>query len=106
MARLAIVEVVIDERKLENAVSKAEGTKNALNKKVSQIKTRANTLASGYRTKKWHDHKTGETKGNTQARYDGNVQRGKKGYVGIVYTANYSAQKENHEHNTLLKAKG
>jgi hypothetical protein len=28
------------------------------------------------------------------------------GYMGIVYTANYSAQLDNHRNNTLLKAKG
>ena len=106
MANSVTVRVVLDEKKLEDAVNFAPGTQTALMTEVSQRKTKANALASGYKTPKWHDHKTGETKGGTQARYDGDVALRKKGYIGIVYTANYAAQKENHEHNTLLKVKG
>ena len=40
------------------------------------------------------------------AEYEGNVRMFHDGYVGIVYTANYSAQLDNHRNNTLLKAKG
>lgn len=106
MANLVTVRVEINEQSLKHAVSHAAGTQRAINKEAGRISAKANALASGYRTPKWHDHKTGETKGDTPARYDSGTKMGGKGYVGIVYTANYSAQKENKLHNTLLKAKG
>lgn len=106
MADNVSVKVEIDSRGLKHAVAFAHGTEAALRKYTDKIKSRANSMAAGYTTPKWHDHKTGETKGGTKAAYDGDVILGRKGYVGIVYPANYAAQKENHQHNTLLKAKG
>ena len=106
MASNVTVKVVLDQRGLEHAINHAPGTEAAIRQKVSNIKAKANALAAGYRTPKWHDHKTGETKGDTPAKYDGSTRLGSRGYVGIVYTANYAAQKENKQHNTLLKAKG
>lgn len=105
-AAKATCTVVIDENALKRAISYGDGIESALKEAVNKIESRANAMAVGYETPIWHDHKTGETKGGTQAEYRGDVQLGKKGYVGIVYTANYAAQKENHQHNTLLKAKG
>ena len=106
MASNVTVKVVIDEQALERAVKFAPGTATALRTNVKERKAFANALAAGYRTGIYHDFKTGEKKGDTPARYDGNVKKMGDGYLGIVYTANYAAQKENHEHNTLLKAKG
>ena len=106
MASDVSVRVDIDQKKLEDAVNFASGTAALLREDVAKRKAHANALAAGYKTPKWHDHTTGETKGGTQAAYGNGVKRGTKGHVGIVYTANYAAQKENHEHNTLLKVKG
>lgn len=106
MASTVTVKVDINQKSLERAVNFASGTGTALNNESLKIAAKANALSAGYRTPKWHDHETGETKGDTPARYDGNSKLGRKGYVGIVFTANYAAQKENHLHNTLLKAKG
>ena len=106
MASQVSVRVEIDEKALRHAVNYAPGTQPLLSRKSAQIAANANTLAAGFRTGIFHDHETGETKGNTPARYDSSTKMGSKGYVGIVYTANYSAKKENHLHNTLLKAKG
>ncbi|MBQ9147803.1 MAG: hypothetical protein IJX68_08835 [Rikenellaceae bacterium] len=91
---------------LLRAACGAEGTRALVESKTNKIASTANALGGGYRTPKWHDHDTGETKGNTQPAYDGNVQKRNGKFIGIVYTANYSAQKDNMEHNTLLKAKG
>ena len=106
MASTVSVRVVIDEKSLQREVANAKGTAEALRDDVKRRREYANSLAYGYRTGRYHDRKSGETKGNTQARYGSDVKKFRDGYLGIVYTANYAAQKENHEHNTLLKAKG
>lgn len=73
--------------------------------KATEIATaRANAMSAGYRTGIWHDHKTGEVKGETQPVYEGTVEKRRVYPVGQVHTANYAAAKENMEHNTLLKA--
>ena len=102
----ANVEVVIDEKKLLKAVSEADGVQGILSEKTAGIASRANSLGAGFRTGKWHDPATGESKGMTQPVYEGDVRRGKRGYVGIVHPGNYAAMKDNYENNTLLKAKG
>lgn len=106
MASGVTVRVEIDEKKLEHAIFYAPKTEVMISNKVEKIAAKANALAGGYRTPKWHDHDTGETKGDTPAVYEGDTQLGRKGYIGIVYPNNYAAQKENKLHNTLLKAKG
>lgn len=100
------VEVVIDENKLKKACSEADGLETILLNATDAITARANNLSSGFRTGIWHDHDTGETKGDTPPIYEGDVIYGRKGYVGIVHPGNYSAMKDNYENNTLLKAKG
>lgn len=98
--------VVIDEGALEHAVNFAPGTRTALAGKTDQIMGNANSMGAGFRTGLYHrDHKSPAV-GGTQPVYSGDVELRNKGYVGIVYTANYAAQKDNYEHNTLLKAKG
>lgn len=100
------VEVVIDEQKLRDAVSQADGLQGILEEKTNAIIARANALGSGYRTGIWHDPATREKKGDTQPEYGGDVIYGHRGYVGIVHPNNYAALKDNYENNTLLKAKG
>lgn len=106
MASVTNVEVVIDQKALEDAAYAQDGTKAVLQAATDDIIDNANALCAGYMTGVFHDHATGETRGPTQAEYDGNVQYRRNGYIGIVYTANYAAQKDNLENNTLLKAKG
>jgi methyl coenzyme M reductase alpha subunit len=96
--------VKIDEEKLKHAISNAEKLPGQLSTPVNAIINAANSMSAGFRTGIFHDPKTGEKRGDTQPNYAGNVIKGKHGYVGIVYTANYAAQKDNHLHNTLLKA--
>ena len=103
---MADVRVVIDELALQRAVAEADGVEPLLLERAGEICSNANLMSTGDRTGIWHDHATGEVKGDTEPEYDYDVMRGRKGWVGIVYTANYAAQKNNHRYNTLLKAKG
>ncbi len=106
MASIANVEVVIDQKALEDAAYAQEGTQAIIKERTDEIISGANAMSAGYQTGVFHDHATGETRGPTHAEYDGNVQLRRGSYIGIVYTANYAAQKDNLENNTLLKAKG
>lgn len=103
----AVVNVVvkIDERKLRDAISHGENLAPALSEITTQITGNANMLAQGYRTGIWHDE-NGNEYGDTPAVFEGDVTNGKRGPVGIVHPANYSAMKANYENNILLKAKG
>ena len=106
MASVSNVEVVIDQKALEEAAYGQDGTEAILKEHTDRIIDAASALSAGYMSGVFHDHETGTTNGPTHAEYDGNVQRRGKGFIGIVYTANYAAQKDNYENNTLLKAKG
>lgn len=100
------VKVDISQKSLEHAVNYAEGTKSALVSKSSQIARAANSMSSGFRTGFYHrDHKSPAI-GGTSPVYSSDVKMGRKGYVGIVHPSNYAAMKDNHQNNTLLKAKG
>lgn len=101
---MANVEIDIDDEKLYMAVQDAEGTEGALSEAVNSISSRANALSSGFRTGRYYDREAKELKGDTQPSYKGDVRRMGKTEVGIVYTANYAAMKDNMEHNTLLKS--
>lgn len=92
------------------ALKRAAGTDPeviaALTSRTNQIVTRANGMGAGFRTGRYHRDHRSPAVGGTAAVYEGNVQRVRDGQIGIVYTANYAAQKDNLENNTLLKAKG
>lgn len=64
---------------------------------------RANAMSASYRTGKWHDHETKETKGGTKPKYVSDLEREEHSYVGLVYTGNYAAMKDNDKNNTLAK---
>lgn len=117
------VKVDISEKALERVINESPETKSAINSLSNQIANRANAMAqeiSGiwHETGKPHnpERKGGEwvgsskdfpTIGGVEARYDSKPAKlGSDGLVGIVFSANYAAQKDNHLHNTLLKAKG
>lgn len=98
------ITVVIDEKKLYEAINDSPGIKPVLEKACSAITSKANSMSSGYRTGKWHDHSTGEERGGTQPEYAYDVKKKRRTMVGLVHPANYAAMKDNHEHNTLLKS--
>lgn len=100
----ASVKVVLDEKKMMRAIFLNDNLGDIVKQHTDTITDTANSLASGYQTGLWHDHSTGETRGHTFARFAGDVMRGRYTFYGIVYAANYSAQKNNFENNTLLKA--
>ncbi|MBQ9021556.1 MAG: hypothetical protein IJ113_06040 [Eggerthellaceae bacterium] len=95
--------VRINEKKLKKLVDESSGTGALLQGRVDSVEGKANSSSSGFRTGIYH-RPGGEKVGNTQPTYKGNVTKGRKGYVGIVYTGNYSAMKDNYENNTLLKS--
>lgn len=117
------MKVDISQQALERAVNFSTGTRTALARESNAIAARANGMATektgiwhetganhtpGKTGGTWHDHGGNyKTVGDQEARYGTKpVIIGKDGYIGIVYTANYAAIKDNHKNNTLLKAKG
>ncbi|MBQ9003115.1 MAG: hypothetical protein IJ087_14790 [Eggerthellaceae bacterium] len=66
----------------------------------------ANSMSAGYRTGLYHRDHESPAVGGTAPRYEPDVRDYDGWPVGIVYTGNYAAMKDNHENNTLLKAKG
>lgn len=100
---MAKVEVILDGEKVERAIADAPKMRPILQAVVAGMAANANALSAGYRTGRFYDRAEKKLKGDTQPRYASNVERHGKALVGLVYTANYAAMKENHEHNTLLK---
>lgn len=94
----------LDDGKVYEAIQEGEGTPTVLGEFVTSVSAKANALSSAYRTGRFYDRSENRLKGDTQPRYAGNVEKHGKSQVGLVWTANYAAQKENHEHNTLLKS--
>ena len=78
-------------------------------KATDSTAARANALSAGFRTGLYHrDHKSPAV-GNTQPRYASALGESKRKPaipVGLVYTGNYAAMKDNALNNTLLKARG
>ena len=103
---MADVRVEWDMDALQRAAGKDDGVEAALSEATSSITAAANALSSGFRTGLYHRDHQSPAVGGTQAAYEGNVEDHGKGNVGIVYTANYAAQKDNLQNNTLLKARG
>lgn len=102
---MAECEFHIDKNKLWRCICREDATYQLVRNAADARRDTANALSSGFRTGIYHDHETGEKKGNTQPRYMAKTGR-PRGIVptGIVYTANYAAQKDNMLHNTLLKS--
>lgn len=116
---MAEFEVKLDTEAVWRVINESPGTADALGSVCARIAGKANALAAGYKSGIWHDTgstkppghgewhdrgKTYPTKGGTPAQYEFDVEKRKSAQVGIVYTANYAAQKENMQHNTLLKS--
>lgn len=102
---MADVEFHINKDKLWRLVCKSEGTYQIVRNVADQVESNANSLSAGYRTGYYHkDHKSPAV-GGTQPSYQANTGRPRGTVpVGIVYTGNYAAQKDNLQHNTLLKS--
>lgn len=95
----------VDENRLWRLVCRQDATYQLVRGVTDETAARANDLSAGFRTGKYHrDHKSPAV-GGTQARYGSNTQR-PHGIVpaGVVHPLNYAAMKDNHLHNTLLKA--
>ena len=117
------VRVEWDMAALQRAAARSDETREALKEATDRIVSTANAMGSGtrsgghgYKAKGtgtprrgdgWLEHENSPAAvTGPAAEYEGNVQMFHDGYMGIVYTANYSAQLDNHRNNTLLKAKG
>lgn len=96
--------VIWDDDALKEVVAKA--ARPAIEAKTGQITSAANAASAGFRTGYYHrDHKSPAV-GGTQPRYTGDVEEHDGWPVGLVNTGNYAAMKDNHQNNTLLKARG
>ena len=83
-----------------------EAAEPHVREKTVEIQGRASAMSAGFRTGEKRGY-YGPGIGNQPTRYESDV-RLYHGYwpVGLVYTGNYSAMKDNTENNTLLKARG
>ena len=73
---------------------------------TERIGGKANSLGAPFRTGYYHrDHKSPAV-GGTQPSYGADVETHGGVPVGIVYTANYAAMRDNAQNNTLLKSIG
>lgn len=99
------IHFTIDRDKLWRFVCKSDGTYQIIRNVADNVASAANAMSAGYKTGKYHREHKSPGVGGSQPVYESNTQR-PKGVVpvGIVYTRNYAAMKENHEHNTLLKS--
>ena len=103
---MADVQIRIDPNKLRSLAFTSEGTRQLVDEKTRKVASTAESLSAGFRTGLYHrDHKSPGV-GNTQPKYGKDARIMGKSAVGIVYTGNYAAMKDNHENNTLLKARG
>lgn len=100
---MADVHFHIDNDKLWRVACKSEGTYGLVRDKVDEMAAKANALSAGFRTGYYHRDHQSPAVGGTQPVYQSNTRRNPTVPVGIVYTANYAAQKDNMQNNTLLK---
>ena len=97
-------DIVWNDRELRKLAAAA--AKPGIEAKTGRIRDAADSMSAGYRTGKYHrDHKSPAV-GGTKPEYASDVKDFNGMPVGIVYTGNYAAMKDNHENNTLLKARG
>ena len=101
---MADVRIVLDEQKVYEAIQNAHGTPDMLSALSQRICAKANVASATYRTAKFYNRDEHQLKGGKRPVFKWNVQKRGRTQVGLVYTANYAAQKINHEQNTLLKS--
>ncbi len=98
------VVIEIDEKALDEVTDKS--ISGIITEATQNVQSTTMSMSAGFRTGIWHDHGTGETLGDTAPEYAYSTRDNGRGLVGLVYTGNYSAMKDNYENNTLLKAMG
>ena len=87
----------------EKDIYKYPQVKGYVSRLAGDICSQANSLGSGFRTKKCHID--GKEVGGTQPKYGYDKAReSKEGCIALVHPKNYAAMKDNHLHNTLLKS--
>ena len=101
---MADVTIDVDMGKAWLIACRSEDTYELIRRETDERASRANALSAGFKTELYHrDHKSPAV-GGTSPRYAAHTGRPRGSVpVGIVYTGNYAAQKENMLHNTLLK---
>ena len=98
--------VQLDEAALGRVIGTHPDVVAEVDAATQRIHAQASALGSGFRTGLYHrDHKSPAV-GNTPASYGEDVRVMGRSVVGIVYTGNYAAQRDNAENNTLLKSIG
>lgn len=82
--------------------------KAAVTKEAQAIAAKANSMGAGFRTEEYERPDTKERVGGVAPKYAALKARDSAyvGCVALVVEKNYAAIKDNHLHNTLLKAKG
>ena len=91
---------------LGHVIGTAPETLQAIREATARIEQTADSLGGGYMTGRYYDRAEGVLKGRTPAEYRSEVKSYSHAHHGIVYAANYAAEKDNLLHNTLLKAVG
>lgn len=100
---MASTKIVWNEANLARLV-KAPQVREEVGNAAGRIAMNAYNMGASFRTGLYHpDHKSPAI-GNTQPSYLSDVRDMTHTPVGIAYTANYAAMKDNYLHNTLLKA--
>lgn len=92
----------------DKIVRSMPGVGDAVTEEASYISGKANALGAGFRTGLYHRDHQSPAVGNTAPEYAYEKAKAstRYGFVASVHPANYAAMKDNHMHNTLLKAKG
>ena len=102
------MEIKWDKRALLAAMGQDEGVRGKVAEITKDTEAAANAMSASFRTEKYYDknHKLDPTKGETKPNYESDVEMHGSipQPIGLVYTGNYSAMKDNMLHNTLLKS--
>jgi len=102
---MASTKVVWDDRNIAKLV-KLPQVREEVGNAAGRIAMNAYMLGASFRTELYHRGHKSPAVGNTQPSYLSDVRDMTHTPVGIAYTANYAAMKDNALNNTLLKARG
>lgn len=106
MARIAATSMKVTLKPgYEEDVCKYPQVKGKVSELAGGIADRANSYGASFRTGYFYDKKKGKRVGGTQPKYSHEKAiETDDGCVSIVHPSNYAAMKDNHLHNTMLKA--
>lgn len=103
---MADVQIQWDMAKLGRFCAMAPETFDAIDAAVKRTAATADSMSAGNVTGSYHrDHKSPHV-GGTAPVYGSNTQLMDNSAVGIAYTGNYAAKKDNLQNNTLFSALG